>query len=1227
MSKPVEFEQGSDTWHKLRKRAQTDLYWLAAKVLQLEDKIPMRPRVHLGMCRFAERRTGIPEIDSARIQMIACTRGSGKALALDTPIPTPTGWTTMGEVRVGDVVFDDKGQPTEVLAVSPVFIGHKCYRVEFNDGSSVVADAEHLWVTEDVVYRSSKRLGGFARKCLATTEELAASRTKGSRNDLNHAISLAKALELPEVSLPIDPYVLGIWLGDGTSANGDITTMDAEVLESIKHAGYELVERHSASKGKAKTYGVVGLTQRLRQLGLLNNKHIPVSYFRASTDQRLSLLQGLLDSDGWAGTKATTAHFSNTNKLLADGLYELAVSLGMKAWRRERRAKLYGKDCGPAYEVTFRPLMQVFRLARKAQKLDFTRKQASRHTHRMITKIVPVESVPTKCIRVASASSMFLCGDAMIPTHNSACVTTARTVQRLLQNRNWSAGVANESAEKAKKFLAAIKAQFESNEFLQFLFPELIPDFRKTIWAADQITINRSHPDPINPSVAAVGVASQTAGFHMNEWIVDDLISDAAAENARKGLFTEIDAANRWVTRLPPLLKRPQQDPITFIYTPWFLEDTYHFIEETFSYGETEKRFMWVLELPDGTSQHIELTRRGSVAKFSLPIIDEQGQSIFPELVTTEELEQIRMQDPLFYSCTPPDTEVLTDAGLRQISTLQAGDMVVSGTGQLRKVAYVHAEPFEGELVGIKVKGVNRPILLTPNHRLPTLAGDKRADELTTADRLIQPISTEMGQLAFDDPELWWLVGHWLADGCATHSVQTVKGVGYSNYRACHCFAIKERDLAERVSNIVQRKLHRKARIYKTDIDNSFGKSAVWNVAYGHKDFVAFLCSMKLDKPGQKVLPYWMETAPPELLRELLEGYLAGDGYVLGKHRAVNSVCRPLLEQMQRICGRLGLVANLSTTGPNKRGHQELFHLKIRNDDAGLDKATTTKLHERGITRKVSKLYRVPYSGPVYNLEVEQDHSFCIANVAVLNSQYLLKPTGGTLSDFKSEWLQEFAWEGPKQIRFKKDGRWQYRRVQDLTTIMSVDPAISKKETSARSAVIVTGTDGENVFLLEAWCGRVGATDLAQRVINFTKTYSPHRIIIETVAYQGALKDVLELLAGQQQLPMSMFPLADFRPGPQDKKDVRIFGLEPWFRKGLFYFCPKTSQDFYQEYVNFPNTKLRDVLDALSMQRDQWEALNSAGRSGQGTRLHHIKASEKGRIDKIRNHYSRGRRQ
>ena len=86
--------------------------------------------------------------------------GSGKALALDTPIPTPTGWATMGDLKQGTIVFDQYGQPTTVTNTTPVMTGRTCYLVTFDDGAEIVADADHLWVTQTDRERQSE-----ARSC------------------------------------------------------------------------------------------------------------------------------------------------------------------------------------------------------------------------------------------------------------------------------------------------------------------------------------------------------------------------------------------------------------------------------------------------------------------------------------------------------------------------------------------------------------------------------------------------------------------------------------------------------------------------------------------------------------------------------------------------------------------------------------------------------------------------------------------------------------------------------------------------------------------------------------------------------------------------------------------------------------------------------------------------------------------------------------------------------
>src|SRR5262249_21728216 len=164
-------------------------------------------------------------------------RLEGKALALDTAVPTPFGWTTMGALEPGDVVFDEKGQPSRVVAATPQLHGRPCREIIFSDNTVVVSDAAHLWQTVD----KNGRRYGRRRAIMRTTDELAGSlRVRGERN---HQIALTEPVRYPERVLPIDPYVLGIWLGDGTSTKAEITTADQFVVDEIRRCGVSMEPR------------------------------------------------------------------------------------------------------------------------------------------------------------------------------------------------------------------------------------------------------------------------------------------------------------------------------------------------------------------------------------------------------------------------------------------------------------------------------------------------------------------------------------------------------------------------------------------------------------------------------------------------------------------------------------------------------------------------------------------------------------------------------------------------------------------------------------------------------------------------------------------------------------------------------------------------------------------------------------------------------------------------
>ena len=421
--------------------------------------------------------TGFSDLDDitnglhpGQLIIVAARPAIGKALALDTPIVTPTGWTTMGELRVGDRVIGDDGIPVRVSGVTDVMKNRPCYLVRFADGSEIVADAEHEWLTDTRASRKSAQAAAaqyngtrsqrtFA--ALRTTRELAGTvRCETKDRRLNHSVRNATALQLPDVELPIPAYVLGVWLGDGTSAAAHFTSADPEIAAFIEGEGIEapylgnlryglrLPKRAAVAErtcsvcgasfvpreplvqtcgrscgGRAKgvrqglptpacpdcggTVTGMGVCQAcalehgsvqalLRTHGLLGSKHIPTAYLRASERQRRDLLAGLLDTDGTV-TSNGNVQFTSTSRQLADDAYELIVSLGYRCSITERTVRGRTAESSIAFTLNFSTHDQVFRLQRK----QMAHKERTRHqsqARRISRFIVSVE--PTASVPV-----------------------------------------------------------------------------------------------------------------------------------------------------------------------------------------------------------------------------------------------------------------------------------------------------------------------------------------------------------------------------------------------------------------------------------------------------------------------------------------------------------------------------------------------------------------------------------------------------------------------------------------------------------------------------------------------------------------------------------------------------------------------------------------------------------------------------------------------------------
>ena len=204
--------------------------------------------------------TGFADLDKltnglhgGQMIVIAARPAIGKALALDTPLPTTTGWTSMGDVQVGDDLIAADGTPTRVVAVTEVMTGRPCYRLTFDDGSTIVADAWHEWRTRT---RAERRRPGQAAHTW-TTEQIAATvRCATADARANHSVETTAPLALPPADLLVDPYVLGVWLGDGHSASARYTSADPEIAMEIDSRGYVATETSAANAGRARLYTI-----------------------------------------------------------------------------------------------------------------------------------------------------------------------------------------------------------------------------------------------------------------------------------------------------------------------------------------------------------------------------------------------------------------------------------------------------------------------------------------------------------------------------------------------------------------------------------------------------------------------------------------------------------------------------------------------------------------------------------------------------------------------------------------------------------------------------------------------------------------------------------------------------------------------------------------------------------------------------------------------------------
>jgi phosphate starvation-inducible protein PhoH and related proteins len=357
----------------------------------------------------------------------------GRSQPYDRQVLTPDGFRPIGSLQVGDLVIGSNGLPTPVLGVYPQG-RREVFRVRAQDGASTVCCGEHLWA---VATRDDRRRGKPLR-VLETREML--GQLRAAHYHRFELPLISRPVELLPREVPLDPYALGLLLGDGhlSARMTGFTTADPELIvaleQSIKgielryRSRYDYYIRNTAAGQGLKVANPVLVN--LRELGLAGTrsttKFVPEPYLYNSASVRLAVLQGLLDTDGGPVTqqgRTCRVQYSTTSPRLRADVLLLVRSLGGVAYWRTRRAaeRLPGTARGQyrsdAYVLDIRlpEGIEPFRLARKRELYSGS---GGGRPMRFIDTIEPAGKAETLCIQVAAADSLYVTDDFLV-THNT----------------------------------------------------------------------------------------------------------------------------------------------------------------------------------------------------------------------------------------------------------------------------------------------------------------------------------------------------------------------------------------------------------------------------------------------------------------------------------------------------------------------------------------------------------------------------------------------------------------------------------------------------------------------------------------------------------------------------------------------------------------------------------------------------------------------------------------
>lgn len=326
------------------------------------------------------------------------------ALDLDTEVPTPGGMTTLEHLEQGDSVFGSNGCPATIAEISDPLDGLPCFEVELATGDRIIADDEQRWLTE-------RRDVPRTAAALTRRDTLQVAGSVAERGPAALGIRVAPAVQLPSRKLPLDPYVLGVWLGAGVETGPALAGASDELVRRLRHRGVRVFlsgvrGQHWIAIPTGARRGA-DLPSLLEHLQVLGDKHLPMSYLRAGEQQRRDLLAGLLDGGGHVSDGGEVVYRGST-QVIATGVHQLVASLGYRPWLRPSPVR--------AIDVGFVTAEKVFGLDElNALQQGRRRLGADIRPRRLVIGVRRISPRPLRRLRIASDDGLLLVGRSFIP--------------------------------------------------------------------------------------------------------------------------------------------------------------------------------------------------------------------------------------------------------------------------------------------------------------------------------------------------------------------------------------------------------------------------------------------------------------------------------------------------------------------------------------------------------------------------------------------------------------------------------------------------------------------------------------------------------------------------------------------------------------------------------------------------------------------------------------------